>query len=83
MPWEIGYYDGFRGDKIAIFPLTPSTSSTSSFQGQEYLGLYPYIEKITDLNQYSRKAGLAKTASTYITMRDFVDGPSRVSAGRN
>lgn len=81
MPWEIGYFDGFRGDKIAIFPLIPSTSPTSTFQGQEYLGLYPYLEKITDLNQFSRKAGLAKTASTYITIRDFVDGSSRISAG--
>jgi hypothetical protein len=40
MPWELGYFDGVRG-KVAVCPITYSTS----FQGREYLGLYPIMEK--------------------------------------
>lgn len=41
MPWECGYFDGING-KIAILPI--SKTDESSFKGQEYLGLYPYID---------------------------------------
>lgn len=40
MPWELGYFDGIRG-KVAVCPITYS----SSFDGREYLGLYPVMEK--------------------------------------
>lgn len=39
MPWELGYKDGENG-KVAILPLTGG----SDFKGQEYLGIYPYID---------------------------------------
>lgn len=42
MPWELGYFDGFNG-AVAILPVTKSESG--SFQGQEYLGVYPYIDE--------------------------------------
>ena len=41
MPWECGYFDGING-KIAILPI--SKSDEFFFTGQEYLGLYPYID---------------------------------------
>lgn len=40
MPWECGYFDGFR-EKVAIVPIKTSSFS-NEFNGQEYLGLYPY-----------------------------------------
>jgi hypothetical protein len=40
MPWELGYFDGIRG-KVAICPI----SNNSNFEGREYLGLYPHMEK--------------------------------------
>ncbi len=43
MPWELGYFDGFRPDQVAIFPLVDHASET--FKGQEYIGLYPVIRK--------------------------------------
>ncbi|MFY2158400.1 toll/interleukin-1 receptor domain-containing protein [Cytobacillus firmus] len=42
MPWELGYYDGFRG-KVAILPINNSSYQKDSFEGQEYLGLYNYV----------------------------------------
>lgn len=43
MPWELGYFDGLKSGKVAILPLVDSADS--SFQGQEYLGLYPALDK--------------------------------------
>lgn len=44
MPWELGYFDGLRGSSIAIMPLLQA--KTDTYLGQEYLGLYPTIEKL-------------------------------------
>jgi hypothetical protein len=41
MPWELGYFDGFRS-AVAILPIAQTTQE--NFAGQEYLGLYPYID---------------------------------------
>ena len=40
MPWELGYFDGFKS-AVAILPITQTEQA--SYSGQEYLGLYPYI----------------------------------------
>lgn len=44
MPWELGYFDGLRHGRVAILPLVSSHSA--SFKGQEYLGLYPLVERL-------------------------------------
>ena len=47
MPWELGYFDGFKPRHVWILPLV--AESDSEFKGQEYLGLYPPIEKFDAL----------------------------------
>lgn len=42
MPWELGYFDGFMGN-VAILPVVASAGQTT-FHGEEYLGLYPYVD---------------------------------------
>lgn len=44
MPWEMGFLDGFR-QKVAIFPVAKGTTTATSYEGQEYLGLYPWIRE--------------------------------------
>jgi hypothetical protein len=44
MPWELGYFDGHKPGRVAIMPL-PSSALTG-FTGQEYLALYPNVERI-------------------------------------
>lgn len=45
MPWELGYFDGRKGnEQVAIMRL--DSSSTDRFVGEEYLGLYKQIEKV-------------------------------------
>lgn len=48
MPWELGYKDG-DNSQSAILPIREGESR--SFAGQEYLGIYPYI------NQAREKSG--------------------------
>jgi hypothetical protein len=43
MPWELGYFDGFRPNQVAILPLVDNASD--AFKGQEYIALYPVIRK--------------------------------------
>ncbi len=45
MPWELGYFDGGRGqDRISLFPI--EDHSGRQFEGQEYLELYKVVEKV-------------------------------------
>ena len=45
MPWELGYFDGIKPQQVWVLPLV--TSDDSEFKGQEYLGLYPPVEKLS------------------------------------
>lgn len=45
MPWELGYFDGHKPERTAILPVLDSANST--FNGQEYLGIYPVVNKST------------------------------------
>jgi hypothetical protein len=49
MPWELGYFDAFKPSHVWILPLV--SEFDSEFKGQEYLGLYPPLEKLTTLAQ--------------------------------
>ena len=40
-PWELGYFDGLKQSKCCILPIM---EYGSNFCGQEYLGLYSYLE---------------------------------------
>lgn len=45
MPWELGYFDGFRSDsRISLMPI--EDGGQSALGGQEYLGLYKAIKKV-------------------------------------
>src|SRR5690349_20180690 len=46
MPWELGYFDGFKPNFVWILPLV--NTSDAEFKGQEYLGLYPTVDKLTN-----------------------------------
>lgn len=42
MPWELGYFDGYKPGAVAVFPVVDNVRSV--FHEQEYLGLYPVVE---------------------------------------
>jgi len=43
MPWELGYFDGSDRGPISIMPIDDDIPGS---QGQEYIGLYPAIERL-------------------------------------
>ena len=43
MPWELGYFDGFKPGCLWLLPIV--TNYDSEFNSQEYLGLYPTVDK--------------------------------------
>lgn len=43
MPWELGFFDGYKPGGVAIMPVLDR--ETDGFAGQEYLGLYPRVTK--------------------------------------
>ncbi len=55
MPWELGYFDGYNG-KVAIVPISDVTTST--FSGQEYLSLYPYVDEAFTQEKTKKKLWL-------------------------
>lgn len=46
MPWELGYFDGIKDKMVGILPLKKyGNNFNDNFKGEEYLGLYYYIDK--------------------------------------
>lgn len=68
MPWECGYFDGLK-EKVSIVPV--KSNSTSSYNGQEYLGLYPYCVK--DKNKLGNDMlWVHRDEVTYVSYEDWV-----------
>lgn len=45
IPWELGYVDG-NTNRCAIIPVSKERIPPKSFEGKEYLSLYPFIKKL-------------------------------------
>ena len=72
MPWELGFSDGLHG-KVAIVPVTDQQQSSESFQGQEYLGIYPYLTLTRDRSGTERLI-VNESASKYVSLPDWING---------
>lgn len=67
MPWELGYFDGHKPGHVAILPLVDRRDST--FVGQEYLSLYPVVERIEGLG--SGRLGVRRDSGSFLPIADF------------
>lgn len=74
MPWELGYSDGKKKGKTAILPILSSSTSTESYQGQEYLGLYYYIARGTIINTNNDTLWVHRDANTYVLFKNWLAG---------
>lgn len=66
MPWELGFFDGYKG-VISILPI--ARSSDESFQGQEFLGLYPYLDTAGE----NKSIFVNKGAAPYSSLGPYAD----------
>jgi hypothetical protein len=57
MPWELGYFDGLQR-RVFIFPVT--ADENDSYKKEEYLSLYPDVEKsdLRNLKGYAKMSNL-------------------------
>jgi hypothetical protein len=75
MPWELGYFDGLRQGRIAVLPLVPYKGA--AFTGQEYLGLYPVVERLQSTDGVDRPFVTRGAGSrTYLDVGSFRAGSS-------
>jgi hypothetical protein len=68
MPWELGYFDGFRPGKVAILPLV--NRPNDDYVGQEYLGLYPKMEAI-EFNLGGQHLGIRESDNSAQRIQNF------------
>ena len=68
MPWELGYMDSLRSSRVGIAPIVADNDANKEFKGQEYLGLYPYLDK-TGTSLY-----IHESAGKWVTFKDWLSG---------
>lgn len=70
-PWELGYFDGKKNSRCCILPIMES----QNFNGQEYLGLYPYLEyaEYSNKNQYEFLVDNQEN-DEYVILREWLNG---------
>lgn len=73
-PWELGYMDGKQQSRCAILPVLDS--QTAGFAGQEYLGIYPYIDYETPKNsdKYEFWVNDPVDKQKYVRLKDWLNG---------
>jgi len=72
MPWELGYFDGYRHGFIGILPVVESKSDRLA--GQEFLGLYPTVEELSYTEGGSDYFVVEKSRKGYRTLDSFARG---------
>lgn len=73
-PWELGYMDGKQNGRCAILPVLDT--QTAKFAGQEYLGIYPYIdyEKPQNSDTYDFWVNDPVNPKKYVRLKDWLAG---------
>ena len=70
MPWELGFKDGNNG-RAAILPI--SAQATDAYQGQQYLGIYPYVTKQADTNG-NQRLWIRRSRTCYVVFEEWIAG---------
>lgn len=73
-PWELGYVDGNKNGRCAILPIMKT--SGEHFNGQEYLGLYSYIDYVTSKENGKHEFWVndPNDDQKYVALRDWLAG---------
>ena len=73
-PWELGVGDGIHNGKACILPILEE--DREDFKGQEYLGLYPYIDYASTRKSNTKHFWITDPQNTnkYIRLKDWING---------
>lgn len=77
MPWELGYFDGLKTGFIGVLPVV---DAGGTFSGQEYLGLYPLVERLALTGGGTKFCVVEKAGKGYRFLDDFAQGQSSIRA---
>lgn len=77
MPWELGYFDGLKG-RVGIIPVLPSPRS-GRFVGEEYLGLYPYVDYVAPSTSSDKTFWINGAAQHYAQFVNWVRGKEEIT----
>ena len=77
MPWELGYFDGIKDKMVGILPIKKYENNfRDDFKGEEYLGLYYYIDKSILKNQNKTLLFVNESSNKYTTFEKWINGGS-------
>ncbi len=79
MPWELGFVDGNTG-RCAIVPVSKDNLTLYTFNRVEYLKLYPYIDRVTDVSG-KMKLWVNDERDTYIDFDLWITGENPFKRG--
>lgn len=71
MPWELGFSDAHHG-AVAILPVTRTVQQ--NFAGQEYLGIYPWMDEGT-VTLSTRGLRVHRSATDFKDWRSWMQAP--------
>ena len=69
MPWELGYFDGYKA-KGCVLPLVDQPTISEDFKGTEFVGLYPYVVKTGD------SFYIHENSDNYMKLTRWINGES-------
>jgi len=76
MPWELGFMDG-AGGRIGIAPVVQTTRNT--FDGEQYLGLYPYLDRAMIEGQNNWSLWINRGVREYTDYTSWVRGKKEIT----
>lgn len=71
MPWELGFFDGYKGI-VAVLPVVETPTSSEAFVGTEFLGIYPYIVNT------SGTLFAHRSLTSYVGFKDWLNGAVKI-----
>lgn len=71
MPWELGFKDG-HNRKSAILPVVQG--DTLKYDGQEYLGVYPYVDKAPAKGSSGDRLWIRRSSTCYVVFEEWLGG---------
>ncbi|MGF6575175.1 hypothetical protein ABH945_007304 [Paraburkholderia sp. GAS333] len=75
MPWELGFFDGLKGT-VGVLPVTQKQETT--FKGEEYLNLYPYVDLAPMKGETKDSLWINKSANEYARLDRWATGKTQI-----
>ncbi|WP_084489077.1 toll/interleukin-1 receptor domain-containing protein [Novosphingopyxis baekryungensis] len=75
MPWELGFADAHCG-RVGVIPVTQARENT--FVGEEYLSLYPYVDRAVLQGTSRRTLWINRSTRRYAPLLEWVRGTESI-----